>query len=493
MSSTTNAITVPIGLLDGDGNIRTVVDKKAQEILNASVKETGILLPIVIRQINTAATPYHILDGRRRYLAAKAAGLKEVPILLIAGPKTEEEFQLVVNTVRSNLHPLDEARVAEQILKSLPGDAGLKEVGAVLGQSIATVRRRLQLTKLTPKGQELLRAGKMALSVAEAMAPYPAETQDRTIGQNRSDLMDIHSIDNHLNQGRTPLSSAPWSWKDAELVKAAGACTTCPKKTLTGTIDLFDGAKADECLDDACFLSKLKSHFRRAVDQVKAQHPKEKVVGINRIGYYPQTQMIDGIKALGQGEYQEIPSANIKKLNRQSIGVVFDSEHPDRTGKTMKVALKGDYVPTSHRAMPPTEKKERKEKKVRKQRYGILLKELVINPKAITNEKGAVQYLADEEIKSLQHFGAQAAVQVMGLEAKKEQYGGRDHAGAVRKELEARKVTGIRQLIIGLLIGTYYQYENWNVRAFCKVGGIKLPKEEKAAKPVKWAAKKKSA
>lgn len=143
---------------------RTFDDEKLAE-MSASIKERGVLQPILVKQ---AGQGYQLVAGERRLRASKMAGLTQIPCLVIEA--TDEqclELALIENLQRENLNPVEEARGYEELV----GKFGLtqEEVAARVGKERSTVTNSLRLLKLPPTIIEDLEVGRLSPGHARAL------------------------------------------------------------------------------------------------------------------------------------------------------------------------------------------------------------------------------------------------------------------------------------------------------------------------------------
>ena len=139
--------------------------------LTDSIKQNGILQPLLVRR---QADYYEIVAGERRYQAAKAAGLKEVPVV-IREISDEDVFKLALieNLQRSDLTPLEEAQGYRQLIK----DKGLtqEELAQALSKSRSTITNTLRLLDLPQEVQDLVDDGRLTAGHARAILAVPSE------------------------------------------------------------------------------------------------------------------------------------------------------------------------------------------------------------------------------------------------------------------------------------------------------------------------------
>ena len=121
---------------------RTVFDETALNELIASIKEIGILQPPVVRQ--TSPGKYELVMGERRFRAAKAAGLKSIPVIIRQTPDNELLREaLIENIHRSQLNPLEEGAAYAQLLNDF--NCTHDELATKLGRSRPLISNTMRL------------------------------------------------------------------------------------------------------------------------------------------------------------------------------------------------------------------------------------------------------------------------------------------------------------------------------------------------------------
>ncbi len=134
--------------------------EKDLEELAASIREKGILQPVVVREIE-GVSGYELIAGERRLRAAKLAGLVEVPTLLqVFSDKEAVECAIIENAQREDLNPIEEAR-SFKILSS-QFDMTQSAIAEAVGKNRATVSNSLRLLQLEPSVLELVEEGNLS-------------------------------------------------------------------------------------------------------------------------------------------------------------------------------------------------------------------------------------------------------------------------------------------------------------------------------------------
>lgn len=164
---------IPLDLLEPNPyQPRTVMDPAAMAELTQSIRSHGILQPLLVRPHPGAAERYQIVAGERRWRAAGAAGLHEVPALIHDVPDTEAAaIALIENLQRQDLNAIDEAEGYDRLLMKF----GLTQeaLGAAVGKSRSHVSNTLRLLNLPEPVKEALRKGSISAGHARALLAHP--------------------------------------------------------------------------------------------------------------------------------------------------------------------------------------------------------------------------------------------------------------------------------------------------------------------------------
>ncbi len=122
-------------------------DKEKMEELTSSIKERGIIQPIIVRKSSEQMDKFEIIAGERRWQAAQNAGLHEVPAVEIEADNLKSlEFAIVENVQRSDLNPIEEAKGYKKLIEEFNYDQ--EKVSKFIGKSRAHVTNCLRLLSL---------------------------------------------------------------------------------------------------------------------------------------------------------------------------------------------------------------------------------------------------------------------------------------------------------------------------------------------------------
>ena len=126
---------------------RKVFNKENLEELTNSIKERGIIQPILVRSIENNDNKYEIVAGERRWLAAQRAGLNEVPVIVIKADDLKSlEFVIVENVQRQDLNPIEEAQGYQNLIDNFSYDQ--EKISKFIGKSRSHVVNCLRLLNL---------------------------------------------------------------------------------------------------------------------------------------------------------------------------------------------------------------------------------------------------------------------------------------------------------------------------------------------------------
>ncbi|MCS6877739.1 MAG: ParB/RepB/Spo0J family partition protein [Geminicoccaceae bacterium] len=138
------------------------------EELARSIRDKGLLQPLLVRPAPAGAPGYEIVAGERRWRAAQRAGLHELPVLVRELADREVlELALVENLQRADLGPLEEARAYRRLIEEFGHDQ--EEVARVVGRSRSHVANTLRLLSLPEEVARLLEEGKLTAGHARAL------------------------------------------------------------------------------------------------------------------------------------------------------------------------------------------------------------------------------------------------------------------------------------------------------------------------------------
>ncbi len=147
---------------------RKIFDENNLEELTNSIKERGIIQPIVVRKSNEDISKYEIIAGERRWLAAQKAGLHNVPVVITEADDLKSlEFAIVENIQRHDLNPLEEAQGYKKLIDEFNYDQ--EKVSKFIGKSRSYITNSLRLLTLPESVIKLIESLKLSAGHAKIL------------------------------------------------------------------------------------------------------------------------------------------------------------------------------------------------------------------------------------------------------------------------------------------------------------------------------------
>ena len=143
-------------------------DASNLEDLTNSIKERGVIQPIIVRKSNTDNSKYEIIAGERRWLAASKAGLHDIPVVLTEADDLKSlEFAIVENVQRHDLNPLEEAQGYKRLIDDFLYDQ--EKVSKFIGKSRSYITNALRLLTLPNEVLRLIKEKKISAGHAKVL------------------------------------------------------------------------------------------------------------------------------------------------------------------------------------------------------------------------------------------------------------------------------------------------------------------------------------
>src|SRR5215469_4007335 len=150
---------------------RSFSDAELAELAN-SIKQHGVIQPIVARPVRGAQDRYEIIAGERRWRAAQAAGLHEVPVVpLDVSDSDALEIAIIENVQREDLNPMEESQGYHALASVFKHSQ--EDIAKIVGKSRSHVANMMRLTKLPPEVQAYIAAGRLSAGHARALINVP--------------------------------------------------------------------------------------------------------------------------------------------------------------------------------------------------------------------------------------------------------------------------------------------------------------------------------
>jgi ParB family chromosome partitioning protein len=147
---------------------RKIFDEDSLQDLTNSIKERGIIQPIIVRRSNEDSSKYEIIAGERRWLAAQKAGLHEVPIVITDVDDLKSlEFAIIENVQRNDLNAIEEARGYQRLIEDFSYDQ--EKVAQFIGKSRSHIANYLRLLGLPEPVLKLIEIKKLSAGHAKIL------------------------------------------------------------------------------------------------------------------------------------------------------------------------------------------------------------------------------------------------------------------------------------------------------------------------------------
>ncbi|HEV2225100.1 MAG TPA: ParB/RepB/Spo0J family partition protein [Candidatus Acidoferrales bacterium] len=263
-------------------NPRRYTDQAALQELARSIREKGVLEPILVRPVpqtkpgkngHKAGIRWEIVCGERRWRASATAKKSSIPaIVREMDDRAVLECQVIENLQRADVHFLDEAEGYHRLSEMDKGFTP-QVLAEKVGKSETYIRQRLQLLKLEESIKKQCLTDHLNVAVASRLARLQPKDQV-------SCLKDIKQLGYRTSEPSArmveqwtqtnvllDLGKAPFKTDDSNLLPAAGPCTLCPKRTGFAP-SLFPEVKSkDTCTDPVCFKAKTEALIQLRVNE----------------------------------------------------------------------------------------------------------------------------------------------------------------------------------------------------------------------------------
>ncbi|MFJ8111104.1 ParB/RepB/Spo0J family partition protein [Streptomyces sp. NPDC096132] len=213
---------------------REVFDEYALDELITSIKEVGLLQPVVVREVGSGQ--YELIMGERRWRACREAGLEAIPAIVRA---TDDEKllldALLENLHRAQLNPLEEAAAYDQLLKDF--NCTHDQLADRIGRSRPQVSNTLRLLKLSPAVQNRVAAGVLSAGHARALLSVEdSEEQERLAHRIVAEGLSVRSVEEIV----TLMGSRPQTAQRARKPRAGALVSPALSELATRLSDRFE-------------------------------------------------------------------------------------------------------------------------------------------------------------------------------------------------------------------------------------------------------------
>jgi ParB family chromosome partitioning protein len=437
-------------------NPRSDKDFSSKEFkeLVASIKEKGILVPVLVRALTGSdkVGKWEVIAGNRRLVAAKEAGLEEIPAQVVVMSDVEAmEAQIVENLQRVDIHPLEEGEGYRKLIEESKYE--IVAIAAKVGKSDSYVKQRLFLTNLEAKPRDAYRSGKIndghAVLIAKLSAGDQSIALKATVHPDYADtILTVSELKEWINENiYSPISFQPWVGSKFDV----GACIECKPDRMS----LFGEVKEGMCTDLKCWGRKMAKYI-----EVRAE--SEKLTKVS--SEYGQSSK--GVK--NRGEYVVIAVKGKDRCESVHGAIVVQGSeigHVMDICSDVKCAIHHGKV--SSYSLTPAE--EAKRKAERKAEISKAKKNKEATQKRLKDALGKVKWpMTDRMLEALLALAVEnAGSNVMRGVAKrhelemkktKTEWGGEyyDYSSVVKKFIAPMDKTDKMKMVFELLIDTGY-------------------------------------
>lgn len=469
-------------LCESPTNPRKHFHAKAMEELTESVRQQGVVQPIVVRVLSANADTkantedmfiFEIVTGARRYRASKAAGLDTIPAIIRSLSDAQAiEIQMIENLQRDDIHPLDEAQGYQTLIDKTGMEIAV--IAGKVGKSESYVYQRMKLLALTDKAQRAFHAQKItaghAILIARLQPAQQTEALDMCMRFETSVRGLIDWIDRNVHMD---LHGVPFQKDDTQLVPEAGACVTCPKRTGFQPALFPDIAKKDTCTDPKCFRAKMQAFSARRITELKEKG--EAVVKIS--DHYSNKSS----GALDPSQYQKSGSTRCPDTK---VGLIVDDDHDH--GKTMRVCtnpkckIHFGQAARENKSISPTGRNLAQERKFQASKQAREETITIIATDTSKLELSDYKLLAEAFIVELWHEEVKKLFKRRGWEPKKKGYNF-DYQSVAHDRIDSMTPREIAGLLMECLLRSRMCPEDDDLAKVAKKSGVDFYKLQRKA------------
>jgi ParB family chromosome partitioning protein len=256
---------------------RNLFDKAKLEELSISIKNSGILQPIVARKLANGS--FEIIAGERRWRAAQMAGLHEVPVLLkTLGDRETLEMALVENIQREDLNPIEEAEAYQRLAQEF--NLTQQQVAEKVGKDRATVANAIRLLQLPNEVREMVSAQAITVGHAKVLLALPsASDQVKWAKKVRDENITVRKLEKSIQEVLVPVKKESAASLDSnvtqrlisglsdELQKMLGTKVSIDYSNSKGKISIhfYSDEELSQIIDrmrDGCQKSSISSQLK---------------------------------------------------------------------------------------------------------------------------------------------------------------------------------------------------------------------------------------
>jgi ParB family chromosome partitioning protein len=242
---------------------RTEINDQSLTELSASIREYGLIQPLIVRKDGQGG--YTLIAGERRWRAAQMVGLEELPVVVKEASSQEMlELALIENIQRADLNPIEEANAYQQLIDDFA--LTQEDVASKVGKSRPTIANTLRLLNLPVNIQAAVMAGKISGAHARALLPLETDQSQtaimNSIIKRELSVRQVEEIVKKINSATVPTSkparSLPPEW---------GYLQTQFRQSLGTRVDIQKGQKGGKVIIHFYSDEDLQALYEIIVDE----------------------------------------------------------------------------------------------------------------------------------------------------------------------------------------------------------------------------------
>jgi ParB family chromosome partitioning protein len=240
---------------------RKIFDERNLEDLTNSIKERGMIQPIIVRKSNDDKSKYEIIAGERRWIAAQRAGLHNVPVVITEADDLKSlEFSIVENVQRHDLNPLEEAQGYKRLIDEFSYDQ--EKVSKFIGKSRSHITNCLRLLTLPEDVLKLIQNQELTSGHAKVL-----------VGLENANFLATKIIEKKLSVRQTENLVKIYRKKNITKIKSKDANIVDLEKSLSEKIGLNVVIKNDRRNRGAItFFYKEIDQLHKIIEMIKANY-----------------------------------------------------------------------------------------------------------------------------------------------------------------------------------------------------------------------------
>jgi len=279
-------------------NPRTILDNEPLDELTASIREKGVLQPVLLRPLEKGR--FELISGSRRLRAAKAAGLAVIPydVALPADENEIAEMKLEENIHRVDLTPIEEGAAFREYLDKTKKDVAF--LAKKISKPALYIERRLALVNLPKEHQDAINRGKMTMGHGLALARVKDQKKQKELfKQIVEDRIGVRETIQRISHHHIDLSDAIFDRK---------GCQGCPHNGGEQAILFETGTELKGiCLNPSCFHRKTSEHIQEKTRKLQKQGIR--VLSPAHLGTLKRKETI----STWEDDYKEIVTKKLQK------------------------------------------------------------------------------------------------------------------------------------------------------------------------------------